>query len=72
MTFIIVQTSISFLGGFFVNFNYFIQHYFLCRPSDSTESDAVEIEPRTVAPFDIGIDSQTLDSHTLTRLDLIH
>jgi hypothetical protein len=30
-------------------FMYFIQHYFICRPSDSTVSEDAGIEPRTVA-----------------------
>ncbi len=28
---------------------YYIQHCFICRPSDSTVSEDAEIEPRTVA-----------------------
>jgi hypothetical protein len=35
------------LGGDF--FSYFIQHCFICRPSDSTVPTDAGIEPRTVA-----------------------
>jgi hypothetical protein len=38
-----------FLWGFFYFFSYFIQHCFICRPSDSTVPADAGIEPRTVA-----------------------
>ncbi len=31
------------------NFSYYIQHYFICRPSDSTVPTDAGIKPRTVA-----------------------
>jgi hypothetical protein len=34
--------------GIFGFFQYFIQHCFICRPSDSSESEDAGIEPRTV------------------------
>jgi hypothetical protein len=36
-------------GRFFKVFMYFIQHCFICRPSDSTLSEDAGIEPKTVA-----------------------
>ncbi len=33
-------------------FMYFIEHCFICRPSDSTASEIAGIEPRTAATFD--------------------
>ncbi len=36
-------------GGFFLFFSYYIQHCFICRPSDSTVPTDAGIEPRTVA-----------------------
>jgi hypothetical protein len=46
---------------FFFLFMYYIQHCFICRPSDSTVLDLEDagIEPRTVA-YDYGIGCQTL------------
>ncbi len=38
-----------FLGGFFIFFSYYIQHCFICRPSDSTVPADAGIEPRTFA-----------------------
>jgi hypothetical protein len=39
-----------FLGGIFCfYFSYYIQHCFICRPSDSTVPTDAGIEPRTVA-----------------------
>ncbi len=38
-----------FLGDFFYFFPYYIQHCFICRPSDSTVPTDAGIEPRTVA-----------------------
>jgi hypothetical protein len=32
-------------GDFFGFFHYFIQHYFICRPSESTVSEHAGIEP---------------------------
>ncbi len=46
----------------FFLFMYVIQHCFICRPSDSTVSEDVWMEPRTTA---------TSDALTI-RLDLIH
>jgi hypothetical protein len=42
---------IFFLGGgdFFIFFLYYIQHCFICRPSDSTVPTDAGIEPRTFA-----------------------
>jgi hypothetical protein len=34
---------------------YFIQHCFMCRPSDSTVSEYAGIEPRTVAALEIAV-----------------
>ncbi len=36
-------------------FMYFIQHCFICRSSDSTVSEDVGIEPRTVATFALAV-----------------
>jgi hypothetical protein len=38
-----------FWGGDFLIFSYFIQHCFICRPSDSTVPTDAGIEPRTDA-----------------------
>ena len=38
-----------FFWGDFLFFSYFIQHYFIGRPSDSTVPTDAGIEPRTVA-----------------------
>jgi hypothetical protein len=38
-----------FIRGFFRFVHFFIQHCFICRPSESTVSEDAEIEPRTVA-----------------------
>jgi hypothetical protein len=51
-----------FFGGIFYFFSYFIQHCFICRPSDSTVSTDAGIEPRTVATDALAV---------TTRLDLI-
>jgi hypothetical protein len=63
---------VLFFGGdFFVSFRffsfwYFIQHCFICRPSDSTVSEDAGIDPRTVATSALtDFDAQT------TRLDFI-
>jgi len=67
--------------GIFLNFfRYFIQHCFICRPSDSTVSEDAGIEPRTVANTALAVrrsnhsaksHPQTTKSHPL-RLNLIH
>jgi hypothetical protein len=40
---------IYFFGGFFLFFSCYIQHCFICRPSDYTVPTDAGIEPRTVA-----------------------
>ncbi len=58
-------------GDFFYFVQYFIQHCFICRPSDSTVSEDAGIDPRTSAPAVRR--SNLLDrSHPHTRLDLIY
>jgi hypothetical protein len=52
-------------GGDFLFFAYYIQHCFICRPSDSTVPTDAGIEPRTFATGALASDSLT------TRLDLI-
>ncbi len=54
----------KFTGGFFLCM-YFIQHCFICRPSDSTVSEDALIEPRTVATSALAIrrSSHTATSH---------
>ncbi len=55
------EFQISFLfGEEFLFFSYYIQHCFICRPSDSTVPTDAAIEPRTVASCNWCIDSQTL------------
>ncbi len=49
-------------------FSYYIQHCFICRPSDSIVPTDAGIEPRTVATGAL-VGSQTL--YITTRLDLI-
>jgi hypothetical protein len=34
---------------------HFIQHYFICRPSDSTVSEDAESQPRTVATLALAV-----------------
>jgi hypothetical protein len=46
----------------------FIQHRFICRPSDSAVSEDARIEPWTVATSALAIRR----SNTFARLDLIH
>jgi hypothetical protein len=46
---------------------YFIQHCFICRPSDSTVSEDAGMEPRTGATS-----AMAVGRPNLTRLDLIH
>ncbi len=48
------------LGGIFWFFSYYIQHCFICRPSESTVPTDAAIEPRTVASCNWCIDSKTL------------
>jgi hypothetical protein len=62
--------GIQFLTGFFWIFScmYFIQHCFICRPSDSTVSEDAGIEPRTVATSALAV---RRSSHSAT-LHLIH
>ncbi len=47
---------------------YFIQHCFICRPSDSTVSEDAGIEPRTVATSALGVrrSSHSATSHPLS------
>jgi hypothetical protein len=44
-------------GFFWISFfsMYFIQHRFICRPSDSTVSEDAGIEPRTVATVALAV-----------------
>jgi hypothetical protein len=53
---------------------YFIQHCFICRPSDSTVSEDAGNEPRTDASLAlvVRLSNYSAGSHTHTRLDLIH
>ncbi len=46
-------------------FMYFIRHCFICRPSDTAVSEAVVIEPKTVAALALAV---RRSNH---RLDLI-
>ncbi len=68
--------------GEFLNFfrMYFIQHCFICQPSDSTVSEDAGIKPRTVATSSLAVrrsnhsarsHSQSARSHP-TQKDLIH
>jgi hypothetical protein len=52
---------------FLIFFMHYIQHCFICRPSDSTVSEDAEIEPRTVATSAL-----TVRRSNHYRLDLIH
>jgi hypothetical protein len=57
-------------------FMYVIQHYFICRPSDSTETEDAGIEPRIVATLALTVKRSyhSARSHPLfgyTRLYLI-
>jgi hypothetical protein len=51
---------------------YFIQHRFICRPSDSIVSEDVGIEPRTVATLALAItcSNHSARSHPQRVLDL--
>jgi hypothetical protein len=51
---------------YFFTYMYFIQHCFICRPSDSTVSEDAGNEPRSVATLQWQADALT------TRLDLNH
>ncbi len=66
--FSIPDPGFFFSGGFFWILNYFIQHCFICRPSDSTVPVNAGIEPRTVSTKALG----WLSDAVTTRLDLIH
>ncbi len=48
---------------------YFIQHCFICRPSDSTVSEDAGIEPRTVATAALAVrrSSHSATSHPLSE-----
>ncbi len=48
---------------------YFIQHCFICRPSNFTVSEDAGIEPRTIAVRRSNLSAR---SYPQTRLDLIH
>jgi hypothetical protein len=52
--------------NFILFFQYIIQHFFICCPSDSTVSEDAGIQPRIVATWHCLSDALT------TRLDLIH
>ncbi len=41
--------SVGLVPYFILDLKYFIQHCFICRPSDSAVSEDAGIEPRTVA-----------------------
>jgi hypothetical protein len=43
------KVFLKILFGDFLFFSYYIQHCFICRPSDSTVPTDAGIEPRTVA-----------------------
>ncbi len=68
---IICMFVIHLTGGIFGIFlcMYFIQHWFICRPSDSTVSEDTEIEPRTVATSSLAVrrSSHSATSHLLSR-----
>jgi hypothetical protein len=51
-----------YLKGYFLSFKYFIQLCFICLPSDSTVSENMGIDPRTVAISPFG-DQQMLQPH---------
>ncbi len=57
---LLMNCSLS--GGFKFVFSYYIQHCFICCPSDSTVPTDARIEPRTVATGALAL---------TTRLDLI-
>jgi hypothetical protein len=42
------------MGIYFLFLMYFIQHFFICSPSDSSVSEDARIEPSTVATLGIG------------------
>jgi hypothetical protein len=52
-------------GNIFRFFHYFIQHCFICRPSDSTVSEDAGIKPRTVATMALAVrrSNQSARSH---------
>ncbi len=53
---------------------YFIQHCFICRPTDSTVSEGAGIEPRKVVTSALAVrrSSHSATSHPYSRLHLIH
>jgi hypothetical protein len=61
-------------GDFFGLFLYFIQHSFLCRPSDSTVLEDAGIEPRTISSLSLTISrsNHSTRSHPTNRLHLVH
>jgi hypothetical protein len=67
--FLQIQCNTSKTGGFFWFFFlcYYIQHCFICRPSDFTVSEDAGMEPRTVATSTLAV---RRSNHY--RLDLIH
>ncbi len=52
----------------------FIQRHFICRPSNSSVSEDVAIEPRTVATSALAFrrSNRSARYHSQARLDLIH
>jgi hypothetical protein len=50
-----IVTVVNWLERDFLVFKYFIQHCFICRPSDSTVSEDAGIEPRLIIFCDFGI-----------------
>ncbi len=44
-----VTSFVGYVRYFFFFFSFYIQHYFICRPSDSTVPTDAGIEPRTIA-----------------------
>ncbi len=47
------STTQEFIFKLLLHIKYFIQHWFICRPSDSTVSEDVGIEPRTVTTLTV-------------------
>ncbi len=67
------ENTVSSKPGDFLVFMYFIQHCYICRPSDSTVSEDAGIEPRTVVTLALAVrhSNPSARSHSLPRLDLI-
>jgi hypothetical protein len=57
-------------GGYFLFLSHYIQHCFICRPSDSTVPTDAGIEPRTAVHWQSDALTTRLDL-IRTRLDLI-